>query len=78
MAEQDRVQGLTAQEKNQDCGCGCGGGLCGAAKSDCGCGCGGDRGTNQENLVWWVQPNSLRSGSRWPDSVRAAARVSLS
>ena len=53
MSEQIRDRGLSIQEPTQDCGCGCGGGLCGAAKSDCGCGCGGSRcGTAQQELVF--------------------------
>ena len=49
MAEQIDSQGLNNRE--QDCGCGCGGGLCGTAQGDCGCGCGGDLWTNQQELV---------------------------
>ena len=51
MVEQIRVQELTTPE--QDCGCGCGGGLCGTAKNDCGCGCGGGEcGNTQQDLVF--------------------------
>ncbi len=51
MVEQIRVQELTTEEQKQDCGCGCGGSLCGAARNDCGCGCGGESGTTQQELV---------------------------
>lgn len=52
MVEQIRVQELTIREQRQDCGCGCGGGLCGTARQDCGCGCGGEAcGTTQQALV---------------------------
>ncbi len=52
MVEQIRVPELTTQEAKRDCGCGCGGGQCGAAKNDCGCGCGGSLcGTTQQELV---------------------------
>ncbi len=52
MVEQIRAQELTTWEQKQDCGCGCGGALGGAAKHDCGCGCGGGEcGTAQQELV---------------------------
>ncbi len=53
MVEQVRVQELTPLEQKQDCGCGCGGSLCGTIKNVCGCGCGGSLcGTAQQELVW--------------------------
>ena len=41
MAGQARVEQMNVPEQTQDCGCGCGGALCGTAGQDCGCGCGG-------------------------------------
>ena len=41
MAGQVRVEEMNTPELRQDCGCGCGGALCGTAGGDCGCGCGG-------------------------------------
>ena len=34
MVEQVRVQELTDQEPKQDCGCGCGGSLCGTTQQE--------------------------------------------
>ena len=34
MIEQVRVQELTTQEQKKDCGCGCGGSMCGTAQQE--------------------------------------------
>ena len=41
MAGQAKVEEMNTLELRQDCGCGCGGALCGTATHDCGCGCSG-------------------------------------